>query len=292
MSIASWKEVPTRLRSRTNTQIRRSVGLTQEPPPRCSDPEHSYFPVNGASRLVHADLSSMLAGGIASLFFQMLHPHAMAGVADHSRYQQDPLGRLLQTANFIGATTFGSKETAYASIERVRAVHVAVRGIADDGKPYDANDPHLLAWVHVAETSMFLAGYQRYGKRRISRSDADEYVREMAGLACDLGAENPPTNLDELRVAIDRFRPELRLSPDGIAARDFLMDGFVKGVLPRMAYRLFVLGALDLLEPWARQLLGVKESSWPRRLWVRGATHVLSGLVRFFVPPPDRVTTP
>ena len=292
MSIASWKEVPTRLRSRTNTQIRHAVGLTQEPPPRCSDPDLSYFPVNGASRLVHADLSSMLVGGIASLFFQMLHPHAMAGVADHSRYQQDPLGLLLQTANFIGATTFGSKDAAFASIERVRAVHVAVRGIADDGMAYDANDPHLLAWVHVAETSMFLAGYQRYGKRRISERDAYDYVREMAGLARDLGAENPPSTVEELRASIEGFRPELRLSPAGAAARDFLMDGFVKGLLPRMAYRLFVLGALDLMEPWARQLLGVKESSLPKRLCVRGATHALSGLVRFFVPPPDRVTSP
>ena len=28
----------------------------------------------------------MLVGGLGSLFFQMLHPLAMAGVADHSRY--------------------------------------------------------------------------------------------------------------------------------------------------------------------------------------------------------------
>jgi uncharacterized protein (DUF2236 family) len=65
----------------------------------------------------------------------------MAGVAQHSRYREDPRGRLLQTANFIGRTTYGSKATAYADIERVLAVHQAVRGVADDGDAYYANDP-------------------------------------------------------------------------------------------------------------------------------------------------------
>ena len=39
-------------------------------------------------------------------------PHTMAGVAQHSRYREDPLGRLLQTANFIGFTTYGTKAQA------------------------------------------------------------------------------------------------------------------------------------------------------------------------------------
>ena len=56
----------------------------------------------------------------------------------------------------------------------------------------------------------------------------------------------------------------------------------------RGAYRLLVRSALDLMEPWARELLGVKASSTLKRLAVRGATHVLCRLVRLFVPPPER----
>jgi len=41
---------------------------------------------------------------------------------------------------------------------------------------------------------MFLRGYQRFGKHRVSADDANAYVAEMAKLAHDLGAEDPPTD--------------------------------------------------------------------------------------------------
>ncbi|HEY5009949.1 MAG TPA: oxygenase MpaB family protein, partial [Acidimicrobiales bacterium] len=183
MSDTVASEARARLQRRVNRNIRSAVGLSKDPPPRCTDPDEAYFALDSVARLIHGDLPPMLVGGLGSLFIQMLHPHTMAGVAQHSRYREDPLGRLLQTANFIGFTTYGTKAQAYASIERVLAVHQVVRGIADDGVPYYANDPHLLAWVHAAETSMFLAAYRRYGTVRLSDADADRYVTEMATLA-------------------------------------------------------------------------------------------------------------
>ena len=72
--------------------------------------------------------------------------------------------------------------SSVADIERVLAVHQSVRGVADDGVAYYANDPHLLEWVHCAEMSMFLAGYQRFGRYHLSAADADRYVAEMAVL--------------------------------------------------------------------------------------------------------------
>ena len=128
-------ETLTRFRRRVNRDIRKSVGLSKEPPPRCNDPDEAYFALDGVARTIHGDLPPMLVGGLGSLFIQMLHPHTMAGVAQHSRYREDPLGRLLHTANFIGFTTYGTKAQAYASIERVLAVHQVVRGVADDGAP-------------------------------------------------------------------------------------------------------------------------------------------------------------
>jgi uncharacterized protein (DUF2236 family) len=282
-------EAPARLRKRMNASIRGAVGLTKDPPPRCDDPAEAYFAVDGVARLIHGDLSSMIIGGLGSLFFQMLHPHTIAGVAQHSRYQHDPLGRLLQTANFIGFTTYGSKATAYAAIERVLAVHQPVRGVADDGVAYYANDPHLLAWVHAAETSMFLAAYRRVGTLPLSDHDADVYVNEMAALARDLGVENPPTNVAELDETIERFRPELRLCPDAVTARDFVAKGVVKGLQQHLAYWLFVQSSFALLTRWERDLLGVKSRLLTSSLLIQPATSALCALLRVFVPPTQRI---
>jgi uncharacterized protein (DUF2236 family) len=258
----------------------------------CTDAAEAYFPVDGVSRVVHGDLASMLVGGLGSLFLQMLHPHSMAGVAQHSRYEQDPRGRLLQTANFIGRTTYGSRATAYADIERVLAVHEAVRGVADDGQAYYANDPHLLAWVHACEVSMFLRGYQNFGKYTLTVADADTYVREMATLARDLGAQDPPTSVLELDSQIEAYRSELRLSSDGVVARDWVIRGFLETRSQQFVYRLLVNSSYALMQPWARDLLGVTSRPLANRLLVRPATKVASAALHLALPPPKRVTSP
>ena len=47
---------------------------------------------------VHADFTTMMAGGIAALLLQMLHPAALAAIWDHSNFRQDRSGRLRRTA--------------------------------------------------------------------------------------------------------------------------------------------------------------------------------------------------
>src|SRR5699024_3489514 len=105
---------------------------------------------------------AMLVGGVGALLMQTLHPLALAGVWDHSNFRRDMLGRLRRTASFITGTTYGGRETADQLIDRVRRIHVPVVGTAPDGRPYSADDPGLLTWIHVAEMSSFLRAYQRY----------------------------------------------------------------------------------------------------------------------------------
>ena len=45
---------------------------------------------------------------------------------------------------------------AQRAVDRVRGIHQRVHGIAPDGRPYHAADPHLLEWVHIAEVDSFL----------------------------------------------------------------------------------------------------------------------------------------
>ena len=165
---------------------------------------------------VHAD-PSMLIGGLRALLLQTMHPLAMAGVADHSDYRSDPWGRLHRTADYVVATTSGTTKHANEAIERVKAVHQHIKGVAPDGRPYCATDPHLLRWVHLSEIDSFLRTYRRYGLGQLSTSDQDRYVEEMATIGERIGVEAPPVTVDELRNALIAYRPELHA---GRQARD------------------------------------------------------------------------
>src|SRR5882757_9541928 len=174
-----------------------------------STPGPRWFDEDRPIRLVHGD-ASMFIGGLRALLLQSLHPLAMAAVAAHSGYRGDPWGRLQRTAAFIAVTTFGTATDAEAAIERIRTVHDRVHGTSPDGRPYRANDPHLLAWVHVAEVDSFLRCYQRYGTRPLTPAERDGYVTDTARVATALGVVDPPRTEAELAERLAAYRPELR----------------------------------------------------------------------------------
>lgn len=205
---------------------------------------------------VHAD-SSMFLGGIRALLLQALHPLAMAGVAQHSDYREDPWGRLQRTSDFIARTTFAIDDEADRAVRIVKAVHKRVRGTARDGREYDASDPHLLMWVHVAEIESFLVAHQLFGARPLSASDADRYVAQTAGTARALGVIDPPQSVAELSRVLTAYRPELKTTPE---ARDVARFLLLRPPLPVPlvpAYGLLAAGAAGSLPGWALRMLGV-----------------------------------
>ena len=175
--------------------VRRAIGIREERPPIATDPDEAYLPPGGMARTVHADLPAMLIGGVDALLLQTLHPLAMAGVAEHSSYQEDPLGRLRRTASFVGTTTFGTVAEAESAIAQVHRVHRRVRGIAPDGRAYSADDPELVTFIHVAEVASFLASSQRYGNRVLTPEQCDQYYEEVAPVALALGATWAPRSV-------------------------------------------------------------------------------------------------
>ena len=203
---------------------------------------------------VHGD-ASMFAGGLTALLLQSLHPLAMAGVADHSDYRGDPWGRLQRTSQFIATTTFGTVPDASELIRVINGVHRSVVGTDYRGRPYDARDPHLLRWVHVAEIWSFLECHRLYGRTRLSPQRQDEYVRQAARTGVMLGARQVPTSVAELRAALEEYRPELEASPPALDARRFLLDGPPMAWTDRPAYALLREGAIAALPGWSRSML-------------------------------------
>jgi uncharacterized protein (DUF2236 family) len=200
---------------------------------------------------VHAD-ASMFVGGLRALLLQTMHPEVMAGVADHSGFRSDPLGRLARTASFVAVTTYGSTAEVHQMVNMVRRVHTTVTGTSPNGKPYEANDPHLLLWVHNALVDSFLRTHQRYGAHRLNPGEADQYLAEMAQLNELLGGEPAPTSVADLRQWFRDERPNLgagsqardaarwlMVPPIPLAARPMyaVIAGAAVGLLPRSVRR-------------------------------------------------------
>lgn len=236
---------------------------------------------------VHAD-SSLLIGGIRTLLLQTMHPLVMAGVADHSDYRKDTLGRLARTATFVGVTTFGTTDEAKAAVAGIRRVHNRIVGHAPDGRPYAANDPHLLSWVHHTMVESFLLAYQRYGSTKLSADDADRYVAEESVLAALIGCENPAKSVSELKAVMKAFRPELAAGSQARKTARFLVLPPAQAGLQaaRVPYALLMAAAVGLLPGWVRWDLRVPYLPLTERIAVRPAAKLLSTIVGWAMSAP------
>ncbi|HEX8495903.1 MAG TPA: oxygenase MpaB family protein, partial [Actinomycetales bacterium] len=86
-----------------------------------------YGPESVTWRL-HADPIYGIAG-LRALLLQALHPVAVHGVFEHSTFREDVWGRLANTAEFVGVTTYGSTVEAITMGARIRAIHMRVSGV-------------------------------------------------------------------------------------------------------------------------------------------------------------------
>ena len=226
----------------------------QEPVPPSDD---ALFERDTPIRMVHADVVGMMVGGIRGLLLQMLHPHALQGVLDHSDFRQAAHGRLRRTARFIAVTTFGERDAAMSAIERVNRIHTRIGGTLPDGTPYSAQNPRTLAWVHVAEATSFLAAYLRHVKPDMSRADQDEYYRQFAVIARALGADPVPETKSQAQAIFAELRKDLTTSPEAREIADWVLNQRPKGAPPG-AQALIGAEAIALLPSFARPMLGVE----------------------------------
>lgn len=214
----------------------------------------------------------VIVAGVRALLMQTLHPGAMAGVHDHSRYASDPLGRLSGTVRWVVTTTFGATSGVAQESSRVHRLHDRVSGDYQPGntaqrpKSYSAHDKDLLLWVHVVFTDAFLAAHRQWGDGipRLSNSESgeDQYVREWALAGQQMGLENPPRSTQELRDVLDGFTPQLR-SDDRVAQAIRFLTNPPLPATTKIAYKILVAGAVVTIDPYYRKLLGLRRPWWP-----------------------------
>lgn len=270
------------LRDQLMAPVARSLAADRLPFEQYTDPpgDPGLFGPGSVTWRVHAD-PSMLVGGLSALMLQTLHPLAMAGVEEHSNYRDDPLGRLGRTGSFVTGTTFGSTETAERLIKLVKGMHRKVRGTAPDGRPYSADDPALLTWVHVTEVSSFLRAHQRFTPFPVRGEQADRYLHEISTIAERLGAEHVPRSRVALRAYFRDVRPELVAGEQALGTMEFLLRPLPGNALMTAAHQVVVKAAIGLLPGWARDMLGLPHPGLASQAVVLPAIHLLLGTLRF-----------
>ena len=226
----------------------------QQPVPTSDE---ALFPKDSPIRMVHADIVAMMVGGVRGLLLQMLHPHALQGVLDHSNFRTDMHGRLRRTARFIAVTTFGHRDDAMAAVGRVNRIHAKVGGTLPDGTAYSATDPRTLAWVHVAEATSFLAAYLRHVRPDMPGSEQDEYYRQFAVIARALGADPVPIDRREAEAIFRDLRTDLTASPAAREIAQLVLTQKPPGSPPAVQ-ALLGAEAVALLPPFARSMLALE----------------------------------
>jgi uncharacterized protein (DUF2236 family) len=257
---------------------RHSARIHGRPGPR-------WFEPGSPITRVHGD-ASMFVGGISALLLQTLHPAAMRAVSEHSGYRGDMWGRLERTSRFLAVTTFGHAEDAQRAVDAVRSIHERVTGTMDDGTPYAASDPHLLAWVHVAEVHSFLRAHTVYGRDPLDREERDTYIAQAAEVARRLGVLDPPTTEAELEAALAAFRPELRGTPEAREAVGYLLVRPPLPVAARLPYAVLVAAGIGLMPRWTRWPLRLPWLPVSERTVVRALGSVATGTIRWAMTPP------
>lgn len=217
-----------------------------------------YLPTD-APWVIHADLAT-LVGGVRALLMQALHPGSLAGVRSHSRYKDDPLGRLSGTIRWLTITTFASVEAVREEAGRVNCMHARVKGTyrtaAGEMRDYRAGDADLLRWVHVAFMDSFMRAHQCYSTQVIP-GGADSYVRLWAKSVEPLGLTEVPRDEAELLACLEAYRPLLTVTDDTREVIRWLRRPPLPP-LARMVYALLFQSALASLPPEHRRMIGVR----------------------------------
>ena len=249
---------------------------------QASDDPGLFLPTE-APWIVHADLAT-LVGGIRALLMQALHPGSLTGVRNHSRYKNDPLGRLSGTIRWLTVTTFASAKSVGAEAGRVNDMHTKVRGkyktSTGETRDYRAADPHLLLWVHIAFMDSFLRCHQIFSKTPLP-GGADEYIRLWAQSVKPLGLDQAPQSEAEMLAALETFRPELAVTEE---TREIIY--WIKNpplpITSLPVYSLLFRSALASLPAEYRKLLGLGDP--PLSVYQPVTTNLLR-FIRFAIGP-------
>ncbi len=237
----------------------------------------------------------LLLGGPRALLLQLAHPLVAAGVADHSRFEQEPLTRLRATLDTMLGIVFGDRETALALARRIDEVHGRVRGTLAEptalwpaGTTYHARDPALLLWVHATLVDSALVTSECF-VGSLSPGERARFYEESKLVAGLLGVPHhalPPSYAGFVQY-VDAMvsGPALEVTPTARRLAHAVLYPRIVW-LPGLLCQLGKIVTVALLPPLLRERYGLQWSGWHEFGWqwtraaVRGLLPVLPDMFR------------
>ena len=128
-----------------------------------------------------------------------------------------------------------------------------VSGVSERGRPYDAGDPELSAWVHNALTVSFLSANQAFGSHVLTDDEADRFVLEQTAIGRLLGSDPLPTTAGELNAWVNDH-PDVAPSQAMRDVVDFLNDPPMSAGV-KAGYKVILEAAVSTLPERLREVL-------------------------------------
>ena len=164
-----------------------------------------YFPPDSKIWEVNREKILVACGGQRTLLMQIAHPLVAQAISKHSRFKEDPLGRLKHTRALISTLIFGTKEEVFEAAGKINNAHKPVKGnleqaigAHDAGTPYNAKNPELIMWVWSTFTDSSLVVYNKF-VRPLSDNEREKFYQEAKRVLPLLGGktEDAPSTVEE-----------------------------------------------------------------------------------------------
>jgi len=256
-----------------------------------SDP--GYFGPNSMMWKVNKEIT-VLFGGARALLMHAAHPLIAAGARQTSFYQRDPWKRLIRTLSLQNSVTFGTKDEADESSNRINKLHEVIKGKdVVTGGYYDALDHEQLLWVHACLQISSIYFYEKT-VRKLTQEEKNQYHKEntLAAKLVLVDVKRMPKTHEELKdwvVAKSKQKDYLVLTDVATDVYKIIGGGpvpiHIKPIWPFIAFTAF-----NTLPKEFKEIYGIKDSKF-RRFLVNFNLSILK-FTRPFLPPFFRLIAP
>ena len=252
-----------------------------------------YFGPDSMMWKVNKEIT-VLFGGARALLMHAAHPLIAAGARQTSFYQRDPWKRLIRTLSLQNSVTFGTKEEADESANRINKLHQVIKGKDEvTGGIYDALDHEQLLWVHACLQISSIYFYELTVKK-LTNLEKDQYhlenVKAAEMVLVDVNLI-PKTHNDLKKWVIKKSKEEgyLKLTDVSKDVENIIRGGpvpfHIKPIWPFISFIAF-----NTLPKEFKDIYGIKDNKYKKL--ILGFNLIILKLTRPFLPPFFRLIAP